>query len=247
MTTGEAATPTVVFVHGGQHTGACWQPTIDAMAAREPSVRTLAVDLPGRRGQPGDLATLTIERCVDSVVEQIERAGADRVVLVGHSMAGITVPGVATALGADRVAHVIYLACCVPPQGATVMSTLEPPVSWIAQLMSKRTTVSKPMPGPIASWMFANGMSREQRRAVVAGLVPESAVVTREPVDRSALPDLPTTWIITQRDHSVRPKLQRRFIANLGGVDEVLELDTCHNAMVSEPHRLASMILDRIR
>ena len=239
-------TPTVVFVHGGQHTGACWQPTIDAIERLDPSVRTLAVDLPGRRGQPGDLATLTIEQCVQSVVEQIEQAAADRVTLVGHSMAGITLPGVATALGADRVSHMIYVACCVPPQGATVMSTLEPPVSWIAQLMSKRTTVSKPMPGPIASWMFANGMTKQQRREVVAGLVPESAVVTREPVDRSAMPDLPTTWVITQRDHSVRPKLQRQFVANLGNVDEVLELDTCHNAMMSEPDRLASIILERL-
>jgi pimeloyl-ACP methyl ester carboxylesterase len=234
-----------VFVHGGQHTGACWQPTIDAMRRVDLSVATLAVDLPGHGGEPGDLATLTIEQCVASVLRQIEDAGLDRVVLVGHSMAGITLPGVTTALGSERVAHAVYIACCVPPQGATVMSTLRPPVSWIAAAMSRFAKVSKPLPGPIAAWMFANGLSKEVKREVVNGLVPESAKVTREAVDRSALPSVPTTWILTKRDHSLKPALQREFIANLDCVDQVVEVDTCHNVMMSQPDELAALLLAR--
>jgi pimeloyl-ACP methyl ester carboxylesterase len=237
--------PAFVFVHGGQHTGACWRPTIDAMRRIEPGVLTLAVDLPGHGTEPGDLATLTIEQCVDSVVRQIGEAAIDRAVLVGHSMAGITLPGVATELGPDRVAHMVYVACCVPPQGGTVMSTLKPPISWIAGAMSRFVKVSKPLPGPIAAWMFANGMTREQRRAVVAGLVPESGVVTRQVVDRSGMPDLPTTWVLTRQDNSLRPALQREFAANLGNVDEIVEIDTCHNVMMSEPDELARVLLSR--
>jgi pimeloyl-ACP methyl ester carboxylesterase len=237
--------PTYVFVHGGQHTGACWQPTIDAMAAVDPDVRTLAVDLPGRGAEPGDLATLTIAQCVESTVRQIEESGADRIVLVGHSMAGITLPGVVEALGAARVAHAVYIACCVPPQGATVQSTLKPPVSWIAGAMSRFVKVSKPLPTPAAKWMFANGMTDDQKRQVVAGLVPESAVVTKEPVDRSGMPDVPTTWVLTLRDNSLKPPLQREFVANLGNVDEVIEVDTCHNIMMSEPVRLAELLFAR--
>jgi pimeloyl-ACP methyl ester carboxylesterase len=236
---------TFVLVHGGQHTGACWQPTIDAIALKDPSIRTLAVDLPGRRNEPGDLATLTIDQCVQSVVRQIDRSGAERVVLVGHSMAGITLPGVATALGSERVARMIYIACCVPPQGKSVRSTLKPPVSWITTALSRFVKVSKPLPAAAAKWMFANGMTDEQKKAVVAGLVADSAVITSEPVDRSAMPDLPTTWVITKRDNSLKPPLQREFIANLGNVDEVIEIDTCHNIMMSEPAVLAALLLER--
>ena len=237
--------PAYVLVHGGQHTGGCWRPTVQAMERIEQGVVTLAVDLPGHGDEPGDLATLTIEQCVDSVVRQIADAGLDRVVLVGHSMAGITLPGVATVLGAERVAHLVYVACCVPPQGATVMSTLKPPVSWIAGAMSRFAKVSKPLPAPVAKWMFANGTTKDQQSVVVAGLVPESGVVTKQPVDRSAMPDLPTTWVLTVRDHSLRPPLQREFIANLGNVDEVVEIDTCHNVMLSEPDELARVLLSR--
>jgi pimeloyl-ACP methyl ester carboxylesterase len=243
----EVGKPTVVFVHGGQHTGACWHPTIDEMKRLDPSVSTAVVNLPGRAGEPGDLATLTIDQCVQSALRQIaaDVPGDGRVVLVGHSMAGITLPGVVTALG-DRVARAVYVACCVPPQGTSVMSTLQPPVSWIAGAMSRFVKVSQPLPGPAAAWMFANGMTKEQKRAVVAGLVPESAVVTREPVDRSGMPSRPTTWVLTARDHSLKPAAQRQFIANLGHVDDVVEIDTCHNVMMSEPTKLAELLLARL-
>lgn len=237
--------PTFVFVHGGQHTGACWQPTIDAMLAQDPEVPTLAIDLPGRRAEPGDLATLTIAQCVRSVLRQIETAGADRVILVGHSMAGITLPGVAEALGSERVAHMVYVACSVPAQGSTILAELKPPVKWIAGAMSRFVKVPKPMPGPIAKWMFANGMTDDQKRQVVAGLVPESGVVTKEPVDRTNMPDLPTTWVLTLKDNSLKPPLQREFIANLGNVDEVVEVNACHNIMMSEPRLLAELLLSR--
>jgi pimeloyl-ACP methyl ester carboxylesterase len=243
---GDEDRPTIVFIHGGQHTGACWQPTIEAIAKADSSVATLAVDLPGRANEPGDLATLTIEQCVDSVVSQIERAGAERVMLVGHSMAGITLPGVLTALGSDRVSRMVYIACCVPPQGATVLSTLKPPVSWFAALAARGNKPSKPLPAPVATWMFANGMTTEQKQHVVAGLCAESASVTKQPVDRSGMPDVPTTWILTLRDNSLKPKLQRQFASNLGNVDEVVEIDACHNAMMSEPDGLARLLLARL-
>jgi hypothetical protein len=134
----------------------------------------------------------------------------------------------------------------VPAEGTAIVDTLLPPIGWIAKRAGSSTTTSGTLPAPIARWMFANGMTKAEKAEVVAGLVPESAALTREPVDRSAMPDLPTTWILTLRDHSLRPKLQRRCIEHLGNVDEVVELDTCHNAMASEPERLARLILDRV-
>jgi len=235
--------PLIVFVHGGQHTKHCWQLTIDAIAQQAPDVPCLSVNLPGHGDEPGDLATLTIAQCVDSVVAKIEASGAEKVMLVGHSMAGITIPGVAAKLGPARIQRMVYLACCIPPQGKRVIDTLHLPMNVVAGLAAKFTKVSKPLPKWFASWVFVNGGTAEHKAFTHSCLCNESPKVTVEPVDRSDYPDVPATWILPLQDRAVNPALQRTFIQNLGRVDEVKEIDACHNAMVTHPEAIAEMIL----
>jgi pimeloyl-ACP methyl ester carboxylesterase len=97
------ALPALVLVHGNAHASDCWGLTIHEIHRLAPELTVLAVDLPGRRGKPGDLRTLAIGDFVDSVVGDIEEAGLNDVVIVGHSMAGLTVPGVVTKLGSGPV------------------------------------------------------------------------------------------------------------------------------------------------
>jgi pimeloyl-ACP methyl ester carboxylesterase len=111
------ALPTLVLVHGGGHAADCWEPTVEEIHRQAPDLKVLAVDLPGRRGKPGDLLKMTIADFVDSVVGDIEEAGLDEIVLVGHSMAGLTVPGVLTKLGSTRVRELILATAFVPPRG----------------------------------------------------------------------------------------------------------------------------------
>lgn len=235
--------PLIVFVHGGQHTKRCWQPTIGVINSKVPELQTLAVNLPGHGDEAGDLATLSISECVDAVVAKIQQHDAQRVIIVGHSMAGITLPGVAAKLGAARIQHMVYVACCIPPQGKRVIDTLHMPMNVVAGLAAKLTKVSKPLPKWFASWVFANGATQAQKEFTCSCLCNESPKVTVEPVDRSDYPDVPTTWILPLRDKALSPALQRRFIQNLGGVDDVVEIDTCHHVMVSEPEALACAIL----
>ena len=42
-------------------------------------------------------------------------------------------------------------------------------------------------------------------------------------------------------------KIQRECIAALGGVQTLIEIDTCHMLMVSEPERLAEILVGRCR
>jgi hypothetical protein len=41
--------------------------------------------------------------------------------------------------------------------------------------------------------------------------------------------------------------VQREYIEALGGVQTLIEVDTCHMVMVSEPERLASILVERCR
>ena len=58
------------------------------------------------------------------MVADIERAGVDEVMLVAHSMGGVTVPGVAAVLGADRVSRMVFVAAAMPPNGMSILQDL---------------------------------------------------------------------------------------------------------------------------
>jgi pimeloyl-ACP methyl ester carboxylesterase len=214
---------------------------MDAIKATAPSLAQLAVNLPGRRSTPGDL---TLAGCVLSVVEQIENAGLDRILLVGHSLAGMTVPLVASELGAARVSRLMAIACCVPPQSKTTADTVNLPTRLVAGLLDH-----VPMPRWLARQMFCNGMSPAQASFSLSVLVPnapDTPGLTRVPADRSALPaQIPRTWVLTLRDRTLPPRVQLRFAANLG-VSEIVPIDTGHNPMIADPEGLASIIIERL-
>jgi pimeloyl-ACP methyl ester carboxylesterase len=241
------ALPGLVLVHGGQHAGDCWDPTVDEIRRQAPELTVLAADLPGRRGTPGDLTTATIDDWVDSLLSDIERAGLGEFVIVGHSMAGLTVPGVAIKLGPSRVREMVLAAAFVPPDGGAVVDTLPGLVGWYARRKAD-TGRSGTLPTALAEFAFCNGMTRQQRRFSRDRFYAESPSIIFENVDRSGLPhDVPRTWILTLRDRALSQRSQRTSIAALGGVQTVIPIDTCHNLMVSEPRRLAEILVDRCR
>jgi pimeloyl-ACP methyl ester carboxylesterase len=233
----------IVLVHGGLHTGACWSTTVAALVKRAPDVPVLAVDLPGHGSTPGDPQTASIAGNAASVVKQIDGAGLDRVLLVGHSLAGITIPAVVELLGVERVQRIVLISSLVPRQGSSALEELPAPVGQIARAAARRRPVLNSLPRPLIRWAFGNGMTRAQRTLLYSVLTPQSLRPAAEQVDRSAFPDVPCTWVLTQRDHMLSVRAQRRFMVNIGGVDEVVALDTCHDAMITSPDQLADVLL----
>jgi pimeloyl-ACP methyl ester carboxylesterase len=238
----------LVLVHGGQHSADCWDLTVEELRLRAPHLPVLAVDMPGHGSTPGDLTTVSIADCVRSAVEQVEAAGLAEVIVVGHSLAGLTVPGMVAALGSARVREMILAAACLPVQGEAIVDTLVGPLSWYVRRAVRLRRPPSTMPNALSALIFCNGMSREQRRYTMSRVHPEAATIISEPVDRSDLPgDVPRTWILTLRDHALFRRTQLRSIAALGGVQTLIPVDTCHDLMISEPALLADILLERCR
>lgn len=242
--------PALVLVHGGRFAADCWEPTVDVIRSVEPELKVLTVDLPGRRNKAGDLTTACIDGWVDSVVSDIENAALDDLVIVGHSLAGLTVPGVVTKLGSARVREMILATTQVPANGSALVDTFPGALSWYFRRMAKRKVQKGRSVGftALASFSLCNGMTPAQRRFTLARSCQESAPIMIEKVDRSGMPDdVPRTWILTRRDRAVPTKIQHECIAALGGVQTLIEIDTCHMLMVSEPERLAKILVERCR
>jgi hypothetical protein len=91
-------------------------------------------------------------------------------------------------------------------------------------------------------------MTRAQRRFALARFYPESPSIVIENVDRNGMPDdVPRTWILTRRDRALSVKSQHKSIDAISGVQTLIAVDTCHLLMVSEPERLAQILVERCR
>ena len=245
----------VVLVHGGAHGGWCWAPTTERMTAE-----TVAVDLPpvSVRGGPDrhvvvpELRTLTVADFADAVLGAADAAGWERFVLVGHSLAGITIPEVARR-APGRVAHLVFVACSVPPEGGSVLDCLDGDIAAMARAnlaaqMTLEPGVAVPsMDDETARAMFGTDLDEAAMQLVLDHMGAEVMSVMDEPVSRVGVdPAIPKTWIRPTRDAAVDPVKQLRFAANLeavpGGTVEVVDLDTGHDAMLASPVELAALL-----
>jgi pimeloyl-ACP methyl ester carboxylesterase len=245
------ALPALVLVHGGGCAADCWDLTVDEIHRREPDLTVLAVDMPGRRDKPGGLIGARIRDWVESVISDIETAGIDTLVIVGHSLGGLTVPVVVGRLGPSRVREMVLAAAYVPVNGSALADTFPGLLGWYARTSSKRNErkgKSGGLPTVWARFVFCNGLTPAQRDFVLTRCYPESPSIVLDHVDRHCIPeDIPSTWILTSRDRAIPAKSQRRSIDALGGVQTLIEMDTCHMLMVSQPRRLAEILVERCR
>jgi pimeloyl-ACP methyl ester carboxylesterase len=189
-----------VLIHGSNHSSRCWEPIIDLLDAQ-----VLAIGLPGRGRHPGPLDRLHLTDFIESAVEDIEAARAAGAVLVGHSMAGLSLPGIVDRVG-DRLRHIVFVSCAVPAQGDSLLSTLPPELAELAELADPDPAGMFPGKKILLQTM-CQGMDEEQTAFTLEVAVPEAYWPMRDPVDLSGLSHrVPRTWVKLLRDRSPSPE-----------------------------------------
>jgi pimeloyl-ACP methyl ester carboxylesterase len=227
---------TFVLIHGGAHGAWCWSPLIPFLEAP-----ALALDLPGRGKRPADLASASGESFAASAAADIERAGLDDVILVGHSMAGLTLPRVADRIP-ERLERLVFVSCSVPRHGETLLEILDPDLQSVASEMDTNEALSAGFAEKDAREMFCSDMDEEQTRFVLDRLCPEAPQIIGEPADLSGLRHpIPRSYVRLLRDATLDLALQDRCAAALGDA-EIVDLDTGHDVMVSNPQELARVL-----
>jgi pimeloyl-ACP methyl ester carboxylesterase len=232
----------VVLVHGGGFAASCWELVLPLLET--PAV---AIDLPGRGSRPADLAEVTVEDFAEAVADDILSSGWDRVVLVGHSLAGITLPRVA-ALVPDRLVRLVFIAAKVPADGQSCAETLEPDVR--ARVgggdgaeggVTPRSAADR----EVAMSRLANDLDEGQLAFMLRCMVPEAPGPINAPVDLSGLAHpIGRTWVRCTRDAIIPVSEQQLGIDRLGGagVVDVVDIDAGHMVMIGRPGELAGII-----
>ena len=225
---------TYVLVHGAGMGASCWDRLLPHLDG--PSV---AVDLPGRGVRADtDVATVSLADCADALEQDVLATGADDIVLVAHSFAGVVVPRVMERLRA-RLRHVVFLAAVVPEDGTAVIDQIDPTVRSAVE-DSITDGVYHQHPDGVR-FMLTNDMTPEQADWTVSLVVDDSGALLTEVVDLGGLAtDVPRTYVRTTQDACYTPDLQARSAPRVGGGEAVLE--SGHMPMVTQPETLARLL-----
>ena len=227
---------TMVLVHGGGLGKECWDRLLPFLDGD-----VLAVDLPGRGDHPADLAEVGVAE-VRRFRGRRHRVAGDLhdVVLVGHSLAGLTIPQVAGRVP-DRIRALVFISCTVPRRGAEHLRHARRRDSGHQRRAPERRARG-PRPRDRHGRFYNDVDDPEVLEWGLSILVPEAPAAVMDTMVLSTMPrDLRRVWIRLNDDVIVAPAKQDRFVENLGGC-EVLELDSGHMAMISRPRDLAALL-----
>ncbi|MEU0192565.1 alpha/beta hydrolase [Streptomyces afghaniensis] len=176
---------------------------------------------------------------VRDIVDEVERLGLRDVVLVGHSYAGIPVGQAAERIG-DRLRRVVFVDANVPVDGESFLSGW--PSDHVRQSIAGHDGFWPPLDAPEYA---GQGLTDEQIARIVDGsphpgaTLTEPAVLTRPPAE------LPATYVKCLLDGDE----PMPAVAELLKSDswELVELDTGHWPMFSQPRELARLLEAAVR
>lgn len=235
----------LVLVHGAWHSGSSWEPVVKELAARGRAAVT--PDLPADR--PGS-TLLDYAAAVEEAIEAAApRGSGERVLLVGHSLGGLTVPVVAQRLGPECVAGMVFVAALLPREGVSFRDQMRADPGLMVEGsgagLVRHADGTTSWPADVAPGGLYRGVAAESSgaevAAAVAGMRPQGSEVNRDPSPLTVWPDVSTTVVVCTDDLVVAPDRQRSRAATLPRT-EVVELPGGHFPMLTRPAQLADLL-----
>jgi len=232
-----------VLVHGACHGAWCWDEVAARLRAK--GHRVVALDLPGHGRRAAEVRLASVAAYGRAVADAMALEGISRGVLVGHSMGGLVIPK-AAELASARVAHLVFLAAVVVPDGGTLARTLMTPAGRAMMTGNAAArgdgTFLYPAEMAWARWMGDMPRSDPRVSRAISLLTPQSLRPFVEPVDLRVFYGMrvPTTYIRCLEDKAIVPARAAECAGRLGVTP--VDMNCAHNAMLSQPDELAQIL-----
>jgi pimeloyl-ACP methyl ester carboxylesterase len=215
---------TVVLVHGAWHGAWCWDEVVGRLGGD--GLAVVAVDLPSVVSG-GDLYD-----DARALREVLDDTPGDKVV-VGHSYGGIVITE--GAAGAAGVRHLLYLTAFMLDEGESLLATVggeRPP--WI-----ELTPDGESMVANEAERVFYNTSPADATSDALTRLRPHSRLSFEQPVRSVAWRDVPSTYVICDRDQAIPVPAQEAMSARAGSTHR---LDSDHSPFLTDPDAVVGLI-----
>ncbi|EHB45707.1 alpha/beta hydrolase [Mycolicibacterium rhodesiae JS60] len=222
---------TFALIHGSWHGAWCWELLIPELERR--GHRVTAVDL------PSDDPAATFEDYADVAVTALD--GADDLVVVGHSLGGLTIPLVAQRRPVRRL---IYLAALVPEVGSSFVDQQRRDGMLNPAYLDGLTVVgdvTELTDMDVVRELLYTGCDEDLFQAAVRRLRPQARYPLRQSFSLRELPAVPSSYIVCTADRMVDPAWSRRIASERLGV-AATEFPGGHSPFCSRPAELAELL-----
>jgi putative intracellular protease/amidase len=233
--------PTYVLVHGAWADESAWGFVRNQLAQR---ANVVVVNLPAHGI---DLTAATAAKLKDYVktVSDAVQKQPGKVILVGHSMAGIVVSQVAENIPA-KIEKLVYVSAYLPRNGEDLLSlskqdaqskvggALEFTPDYSAASIKKDVIV----PAVCADCpTFMQDVLVKYHKAEPAGPLSEKVVLTKVKFG-----SVPKYYIHTTQDAAVGYELQKMMVKNNGSIRKTFEMNTSHLPFVVQPQQFLDIL-----
>jgi pimeloyl-ACP methyl ester carboxylesterase len=193
---------------------------------------------------PVDDSSASFDDYADAVCAAVADVDGDELVVVGHSLAGQTIPLVAAR---RLIRRLVYLCALVPIPGQ----------SFVQQMSEDQEMLNADYPKGLGSkdsedrraWVdedlarlhLFGDCDEHTAAAAVARLRPQSLHPYRLPCSLTAFPEVDASYVVCDADRMVNPEWSRR-IARERLNAELIELPGSHSPFYSRPKMLAELL-----
>ncbi|HEY0659240.1 MAG TPA: alpha/beta fold hydrolase [Pyrinomonadaceae bacterium] len=231
-----------LLVHGAWHGGWCWRRVAKILRAAGHEVFAPTLTGLGEREHLLN-ADVGLDTHIADVLGVLKYEDLRDVVLVGHSYGGMVIAGAAEK-AAERIAHLVYLDAFVPEDGKSLCDYQSPEILEMFHEKTRTEGEGYKLPCFIPAEVF--GVTTDEDLAWVKPKLNPHPFKTKLDAVRLTNPEaarIPHTFIYCNNP-AVGPFGQFADRIRDDESWQYLEMATGHDAMVTEPEKLAGMLIE---
>jgi pimeloyl-ACP methyl ester carboxylesterase len=173
---------------------------------------------------------------------------AEPVILVGHSLGGLSITAAAERVP-ERIRQLVYLAAFILRDGESLYMLLDPsaPADSIPPKGSSWDITVSPVPPASSFQYFYNDCSEADVAIAAARLRPQANAprLTRVSLTAERFGRVPRAYIETTNDQAVSLEMQRKMVAS-SPCAQIRSLPTGHSPFFSAPRALADALVSLV-
>ena len=232
---------TFVLVHGAWQAPYAWQAVKDQLEKKGHKV--IVIELPGHGADQTPPIQASIDSYSQKVIEAIDAVDS-KVILVGHSMAGLVVSEVAEKIPA-KIDKLVYIGAYVPANGQSLMelSMLDKQSLLGASLIPSQDQLTLDVKKENLTNIFCQDATKEEKDLVLANYRSEPAIpfTNKVTVTVENFGKVNKYYIRTVEDHAVGISLQDQML-KAANITHVFSVKTGHCPFISQPGEITSIL-----